>query len=39
MSQVYIMIGVVAVLLLVQLFLRYKVKKQKEERENRRFGK
>lgn len=38
MTEVYIMIGFVFVLLVVQLYLRYSAKKQKENRENRRFG-
>jgi len=38
MQELFIMVGVVVGLLVIQLYLRYKVKKQKEERENRKFG-
>jgi|GEM_PF-3477774 hypothetical protein len=39
MKQIYIMVGVIAVLLVIQRYLRYKFRKEKEEREYRRFGK
>jgi uncharacterized membrane protein YciS (DUF1049 family) len=39
MSDLYIMVGVIVALLVVQLYLRFKVKKEKAEREERRFGK
>jgi|AntRauTorckE5430_2_1112549.scaffolds.fasta_scaffold248664_1 hypothetical protein len=39
MTELYVMAGIIAALLVVQLFLRFKVKKQKQEREERRFGK
>jgi uncharacterized membrane protein len=38
MTKIYIMVGVIVALLVVQLYLRFKVKKEKAEREERRFG-
>lgn len=39
MQDLYLISGIIIALLVVQLFLRFKMKKQKEERENRKFGK
>lgn len=39
MQDLYLISGIIIALLVVQLFLRYKMKKQKEERGNKRFGK
>ncbi len=39
MQDLYMISGIIVALLAIQLFLRYKMKKQKKERENKRFGK
>ena len=39
MQDLYIISGVIIALLAVQLFLRYKMKKKKEERNNQKFEK
>lgn len=39
MQDFYIITGIIIALLVIQLYLRYKMKKQKEERNNRKFGK
>lgn len=39
MQDLYLISGIIIALLAVQLFLRYRMKKHKEERGNKKFGK